>query len=113
MNEPLRIVIWVLYFVVISVYLIALWKIFTKASQSGWLSLIPFVNIYILIKIAGKPGWWIVLTLIPFVNTIFFILIFIKLAEKFGESTIFGLGLAFFGIICFPILAFGDAKYTE
>ena len=33
----------------------AMWKIFTKAGQPGWASLIPIYNIYILCKIVGDP----------------------------------------------------------
>lgn len=35
----------------------------------------------------------------------------IALAERFGKGAGFGIGLAFLGIIFFPILAFGDARY--
>ena len=34
------------------------WKVFEKAGQPGWAILIPFFNLYILLKIAGRPGWW-------------------------------------------------------
>lgn len=38
----------------------AFWKLFTKAGVAGWLGIIPIVNIYFLLKIAGKPGWLII-----------------------------------------------------
>ena len=94
------------------VFIIAsLWKVFTKAGQPGWACLIPIYNIYIMCKIAGKPGWWLLLMLIPFVNFIIAIMLCIAIAEKFGKGTGFGIGLALLGIIFFPILAFGDARY--
>ena len=37
----------------------AMWKVFTKAGHPGWACLIPIYNIYILCKIAGRPGWWL------------------------------------------------------
>src|SRR5215475_7371788 len=46
------------------------WKLFVKAGHPGWACLIPFYNIYILLKIAGRPGWWLLLLLIPFVNIV-------------------------------------------
>ncbi len=64
-----------------------------------------------ILEIAGKPIWWIILFFIPCVNIIAAILVFIALAKAFGKSEIFGLGLAFLGFIFFPILGFGDAKY--
>lgn len=95
-----------------TVFIIAcLWKVFVKAGQPGWACLVPIYNYYILCKIAGKPGWWLVLLIIPFVNFVIAIIICIALAEKFGKGTGFGIGLALLGIIFFPILAFGDAKY--
>jgi hypothetical protein len=34
-----------------------------------------------------------------------------SLAERFGRSQAFGIGLAFLSFIFFPILGFGDARY--
>ena len=91
--------------------IVALWKIFTKAGQPGWACLIPIYNIYILCKIVGRPGWWVILMLIPFVNFIIAIILSIDLAKSFGNGVGFGLGLAFLGIIFFPILGFGSSQY--
>ncbi len=98
-----------LLFVVVAI--VSLWKIFTKAGQPGWASIIPIYNAYILCKIAGKPGWWVILFLIPLVNFVIAIIVFIGLAQAFGKSAGFGIGLALLGIIFLPILAFGDARY--
>jgi len=89
----------------------AMWKIFTKARQPGWACLIPIYNIYILCKIVGRPGWWVILMLIPFVNFIIAIILCIDLAKSFGNGVGFGLGLALLGIIFFPILGFGSSQY--
>ena len=37
------------------------WKMFEKAGQPGWAAIIPIYNLYILLKIAGRPGWWLIL----------------------------------------------------
>src|SRR5438105_12218673 len=50
--------------------IVAMWKVFTKAGQPGWASIIPIYNLYIWCKIVGRPGWWILLMLIPCVNII-------------------------------------------
>ena len=97
----------------ITIFLIAaLWKVFTKAGEPGWAAIIPIYNAIVLLKISGKPIWWIILLLIPFVNFVFIILVMIALAEHFGKGAGFGIGLAFLGFIFFPILGFGDAQYT-
>jgi len=89
-----------------------MWKVFTKAGQPGWASLIPIYNTYIMLKMAGKPGWWLLLLLIPFVNLIFAIILVIAIAERFGKGVGFALGMIFLSLIFWAILAFGDAKYT-
>src|SRR5438309_8050532 len=90
--------------------IVAMWKIFTKAGQPGWASIIPIYNIYIWCKIVGRPWWWILLMLIPLVNFIICIILCIDLAKSFGKGVGFGLGLALLGIIFFPILGFGSAQ---
>lgn len=94
------------------VYIVAQWKIYEKAGQKGWAALIPFYNIYILLKIVGKPGWWLILIIfVPFVNIILAIWMTNLLSKSFGKDILFTIGLLFFGIIFYPILGFGDAKY--
>src|SRR5437588_11938477 len=93
--------------------IVAMWKVFTKAGQPGWASIIPIYNLYIWCKIVGRPGWWIILMLIPFVNFIIGIILSIDLAKSFGNGVGFGLGLAFLGIIFFPILGFGSSQYQS
>lgn len=53
------------------VYVIALAKLFNKAGEAGWKAIIPFYNIFILIKIAGLNWWYF---LIAISNTIVSIL---------------------------------------
>lgn len=93
-------------------FIAAMWKVFTKAGKAGWLVLIPFVNVYTLLKIAGRPGWWLILFIIPVVNFIISILVSLDLAKSFGKGAGFGLGLAFLGPIFYPILGFGSARYN-
>ena len=91
--------------------IIAMWKVFTKAGQPGWASIIPIYNLYIWCKIVGRPGWWVILMLIPFVNFVICIILCIDMAKSFGKGAGFGIGLALLGIIFWPILGFGSAQY--
>ena len=91
--------------------IVAMWKVFTKAGQPGWASIIPIYNLYIWCKIVGRPWWWILLMLIPFVNFIVAIILCIDTAKSFGKGAGFGIGLALLGIIFWPILGFGSAQY--
>src|SRR6266550_4489149 len=91
--------------------IVAMWKVFVKAGQPGWASIIPIYNLYVWCKIVGRPGWWIILMLIPFVNIIVGIVLCIDMAKSFGKAAGFGIGLVFLGIIFLPILGFGSAQY--
>ena len=88
------------------------WKIYTKAGQPGWAVIIPIYNIIVMLKIIGKPWWWIFGFLIPFVNFLVMILLAVNLAKVFGKGTGFAIGLILLSFIFYPILAFGDATYT-
>jgi len=66
-NPMSSILFWVLMIIVI----VGMWKMFEKAGKPGWASLIPIYNFIVLLEIVGKPLWWIVLMFIPIVNIIF------------------------------------------
>ena len=102
---------WILWLAVTILMIAACWKVFTKAGQPGWAAIIPIYNWYILCKIVGRPGWWVILLLIPFVNFIIGIILCIDLAKSFGKGVGFAIGLILLGIIFFPILGFGSAQY--
>lgn len=50
--------------------IIANWKIFTKAGEAGWKSLIPIYSSVILYRIAGISPWLILLYLLVWVPVI-------------------------------------------
>ncbi|AEV97530.1 hypothetical protein A4D02_30485 [Niastella koreensis] len=87
------------------------WRIFEKAGRPGWEAIIPVYNTFIMMKIIGKPWWWILLLCIPFVNIIFAIIAVNMLSKSFGKDEGFTVGLLLLGIVFYPLLAFGDAKY--
>lgn len=87
------------------------WKTFAKAGKPGWGAIIPIYNVILLLDIAGRPIWWIILLLIPLVNIVVGIIVSIDVAKNFGKGVGFGLGLVFLGFIFYPILGFGSAQY--
>ena len=98
--------------VLVVLMIVALWKVFSKAGEPGWAAIIPIYNMIVMLKIAGKPLWWIILLLIPFVNLIVGIMVALGVAEKFGKGGGFGVGLAFLPFVFYPILGFGSAAYV-
>lgn len=101
----------IVWLALIVLLLISQWKVFSKAGQPGWASLIPIYNFYIMLKIGGKPGWWLILMFIPLINIIFLIWTTNMISKSFGKSEGFTVGLVTFGFIFWPILAFGKAQY--
>ncbi len=92
--------------------IVGLWRVFSKAGQPGWAAIIPIYNIYVLTAVTGQPWWLIIFAAIPLVNIFAMAFLYLKLAERFGLSFPFALGLLFLPFIFFPILGFGDAVYT-
>jgi hypothetical protein len=93
-------------------YVAAYWKVFEKAGHPGWAALIPLYDSYILIKIAGRSGWLLLLFFIPVVNIFLLLVISIDVAKAFGRSIGFGFGLWILSFIFYPILGFGSAIYS-
>ena len=100
----------IVFWCAIAIFLIAAqWKVFVKAGQPGWACIIPIYNYYIMTKIGGKPGWWTILML--FLPFIFYIWVINMISKSFGKEEGFTIGLLLLGIVFWPILGFGSAKY--
>ena len=118
------------------ILVIANWKIFTKAGEAGWKSLIPFLNTYVIFKIswearmfwimmcsliagsicstiAGEDGGVVAILGLMFsiVSIVIGIVDIHKLSKSFGHGIGFTLGLIFFSPIFTLILGFGSSKY--
>ena len=106
--------VWLLVWLAVAAVIIAgLWKLFTKAGQAGWASLIPIYNTYILLKIAGRPGWWVLLAFVPLVNVVIAILVGIDVAKRFGYGEAFGALVCGLLGIGYAIIGFGSATYKS
>jgi len=92
----------IVYLALIVVMIAALWKVFTKAGEPGWASIIPFYNVYTEFKIAGMNPWLFLLLFIPIVNIVIAIMMAIKLGERFGK----GGAWSFFLLVIFPIIGY-------
>jgi hypothetical protein len=111
-NPALGIGMMLVWCVIIILSIAGLWKVFEKAGEPGWAAIVPIYNIIVLLKIAGRPLWWVILLFIPVVNFIIAIMVSLDIAKRFGKSAGFGIGLALLGFIFYPILGFGDARYN-
>lgn len=59
-------------------------------TENGWLAWIPIANIILMLNIAKKPIWWILLCLIPFVNIVIFIILWMGIAEARNKPSWWG-----------------------
>ena len=108
----------VVMLVVFVITIIAEWRIFTKAGEAGWKSLIPIYNAVVLFKIAGLSPLWVLgylAAVIPVVGTFvalgITIYLMINLAKAFGKGTGFYVILILLYTIFILILGFGSAEY--
>lgn len=72
-------------------------------------AVIPIANIFLMLKIAGKPMWWFVLMLIPIVNFVISIIVWMAICERLGRPGWWGILIALVpvvNIVMFLILAF-------
>ena len=81
-------------------------------TENSWLAWIPIANLYLICKIAGKPGWWVILFLIPLVNIVISIIIWMKIAEMRGKPSWLGILWIIppLGLIVVGYLAFSDGE---
>ena len=101
-----------LVYIAAAVLMVAsVWVVFSKAGRPGWASIIPIYNLCVMLSIAKKPSWCVLLFLIPFVNLVMAIIVANGVATSFGKNGGFGFGLFLLPFLFYPILAFGDARY--
>lgn len=99
--------------------LVAMWKVYSKAGEKGWKSLIPIYNIVVLFKISGISPWLIFVyfaAIIPFVGWIAVLALSVyqanQLSKSFGKDVGYTVGLFFLPTIFYMILGFGSSQYV-
>ncbi|OGC41760.1 hypothetical protein A2Y85_05280 [candidate division WOR-3 bacterium RBG_13_43_14] len=60
-------------------------------TENAWFAWIPILNIILMLAIAKKPIWWIILMLIPFVNIIIAVIVWMAIAEARGKPNWLGI----------------------
>lgn len=120
--------VWIIAWIVIMI--VANWKIYTKAGEAGWKSLIPYYSQYILFRITwntavfwaffvasiaatvfGRMELGVLASICSVVTTIISLVSVYKLSKAFGHGIGFTLGLIFLNPIFILILAFGSSEY--
>jgi hypothetical protein len=91
--------------------LAGMWKVFEKAGRAGWTALIPIYNLYVMLRIGENSPLWLLALLVPVANLYALYRIHAGVARAFGKGIGFGLGLAFLGVLFFPLVGFGDYRH--
>ena len=103
-------VVFALILVLVVLMFASMWKVNVKAGLPGWGAIIPIYNGTLILRMAGRPSWWLVLWFIPLANLVLLRVPF-DIARRFGKRYLFGLGLLMLPYVFYPILAFGDSQY--
>ncbi len=105
-------------FIILIIQIVASWKLFNKAGEKGWKSIIPIYNVITLFKISGLSPWIVcayLLGFIPIVGGLIMLGISIyqsyNLAKSFGKGAGFTVGLVLLPFVFYMILAFGKDEY--
>ena len=84
-----RILLWLAIYIY---YAISLQTIARKTNTEGeWLAWIPIANVYLMCKIAARPGWWLLLFFIPLVNIVVAVIIWMNIAEARNKASWLGI----------------------
>ena len=60
-------------------------------TENPWMAWIPIINIILMLNIAKKPLWWIILFLIPLVNIVIAVIVWMAIAEARGKPNWWGI----------------------
>jgi len=60
-------------------------------TPDAWLAWIPIANGILMLNIAHKPIWWIVLMLIPLVNIVIAVIVWMEIAKARGKPEWWGI----------------------
>lgn len=86
--------------------------IFSEAGVEGYKALIPFYNYYVWLKVIEKPWWWLLLMLVPFINMFMIMLMLVKTAVSYGKYKLGDQALSvLFPFVYIPYLGISDKEH--
>ena len=91
-------------------YIVAAWKVFTKAGKPGWGIFIPIYNLYLLCLCAEITPLWILGFFLPIVNIVAGVYLWGVISARLGKD--FWLWGLLCGLLGLPVLvlAFDDSE---
>lgn len=79
-------------------------------TDNAWFAWIPILNYVLMLNIAKKPVWWIILCLIPLVNIVILVIVMMAVAEARGKPSWWGILflIPVVNLVILAMLAFSD-----
>jgi hypothetical protein len=89
----LMMIVFFVIFAAIYVYFALAFSTIAKKTNTPnpWWAWVPILNIILMLNIAKKPVWWIVLFFVPIVSIVIAIIVFMGVAEARGKPNWWGI----------------------
>ena len=124
------IIILIIFFTMLTLYIVGRWKLYEKAGQEGWKSIIPFYNDWVYVEMAGLNSWYFLLLIagtisvvigidedISISNGAFRLITLVgmffcnyNISKKLHKDTLNAVLMTLFPYIMIPLIGFSD-KY--
>ena len=98
--------------VLFALYVVPWCGVFHRAGKRWWVALVPVINVLVLLRVVGRPWWWLVLLVVPFVGVAVWVVICLDVAESFGHGLPYTIGLVFLPFVFAVLLWLGRNDYT-
>ncbi len=90
------------------------WKFFIAAGRKPWEAFVPFYNMVVMLKIAERPTWWVILLVLPVIGTVMTIVLVYEFLHVFGQRKTWQTAAVFFtlGVYLGFLNYFDTIKFT-
>ncbi|WP_103327113.1 signal peptidase I [Bacteroidetes bacterium endosymbiont of Geopemphigus sp.] len=79
---------WILIFVTLQVlHFLGTWRLYQKAGRKSWETALPIYSLWVMLKITGRPRWWIVLFFIPIICVVLYGVLWVDFIRCFGKRS--------------------------
>jgi len=89
----LMMIVFLVVFAAIYIYFALAFSTIAKKTNTpnAWWAWVPILNIILMLNVAKKPVWWVVLCFVPIVSIVIGIIVFMGVAEARGKPNWWGI----------------------
>lgn len=107
MGTIIALIFTLIYLAIVVASIAGLWVLFQRAGKPGWMAIIPILNLVVMVSLAGKEWWWIILFFVPIANIVALIMVFKHFLENYGERELLNIIIGIiFSFLYIPYMAF-------